>query len=47
MLLAGCGAVPFDYHPATEMAPGPGMFTGERGAIVIKIGAPEERKSPP
>lgn len=36
-LLAGCGAVPIDYHPGTEIPPGPGMFTGERGALVFCV----------
>lgn len=47
MLLAGCGAMPMDYHPGNEIPPGPGLLTGEQGAIVVHIGDPEERKSLP
>jgi hypothetical protein len=34
-LLAGCGATPFEYHPASEIPQGPGMFSGEEGAFII------------
>jgi len=36
-LVAGCSAVPFDYHPGTEIPLGPGMFTGEKGAIEVRL----------
>ena len=48
VLIAGCGAVPFDYHPGTEIPRGPGMLTGEDGAVIVRVGeGPEERKSLP
>jgi hypothetical protein len=36
--LAGCGAKPFNYHHASDMKPGPGMISGEKGEGVWKIG---------
>jgi hypothetical protein len=38
--LAGCGAAPFDYHPAGDIRPGPGLFTGEKGAFVFTPAKP-------
>ncbi len=37
-LVAGCGGVPFDYHPGTEIPAGPGMLTGKTGALVCRVG---------
>lgn len=32
--LSGCAKYePLDYTPASEIPPGPGLFTGERGAF--------------
>jgi len=45
-LLAGCGAVTFEYRPGTEIPSGPGMFTGEKGAIVYRIELGAARTSP-
>ncbi len=36
--LVGCGTVshqPLEVHQATEMPPGPGLFSGEEGEFVI------------
>jgi hypothetical protein len=34
-LILGCAAVPFDYHPDTEIPRGPGIFTKEAGALTL------------
>jgi len=39
--LGGCGAAPLDYHPAGEIRPGPGLFTGKEGAFVFRPGQAE------
>lgn len=37
LTLAGCaGWEPLDYTPASELKPGPGLFTGDAGAFVIE-----------
>jgi hypothetical protein len=38
--LAGCAAVPFDYHSQREIPRGPGMFSGEEGAFVLRAKEP-------
>ena len=35
LVLAGCGAEPFEYHPQTEIPEGPGMLSGEEGAFLL------------
>jgi hypothetical protein len=35
VLLAGCGAKTFDYHPDTEIPGGPGVFSGQNGDFTI------------
>ncbi len=42
--IAGCGAAPFEYHPATEIPRGPGLFSGEGGALVLRLDTPGERE---
>ena len=37
--LAGCGAAPLDYHPASEIPRGPGLFTGAGGELVMRMDA--------
>ena len=39
LILGGCGAdpKPFDYHPANEIPPGPGLFTGKTGSYEIVV----------
>lgn len=37
-LLAGCGGQAFDYRSEREIPPGPGLFTGEAGALTIGLG---------
>jgi hypothetical protein len=35
-LILGCAqAKPYEYHPATEMPKGPGLFTGEKGEYTL------------
>jgi hypothetical protein len=33
--LAACAAEPFDYIPADEIPPGPGLLSGKDGEFVI------------
>jgi hypothetical protein len=33
--LAACAAEPFDYTPADEIPPGPGLLSGADGEFVI------------
>ncbi len=43
--LAGCGGQQYSYRSGREIPPGPGLFTGAEGAVVIGIGdAPAERE---
>ena len=42
--LAGCGAAPLDYHSPGEIPRGPGMLSGEQGAIVMRAGEADERR---
>ena len=42
--LGGCAAYekiyqPAEYHPVTEMKPGPGLFTGESGVLTLCCGS--------
>ncbi|HZM34887.1 MAG TPA: hypothetical protein VFC18_10365 [Burkholderiales bacterium] len=34
-LAAGCAAEPVAYHSGNEIPDGPGMLTGEKGAVVL------------
>ena len=41
--LAGCAEYekiyqPAEYHPGTEMKPGPGLFTGDSGVVTLCCG---------
>lgn len=36
--LAGCGATPVDYTSDLELNERPGLFSGEKGAFVIRVG---------
>ncbi len=36
--LAGCGATPVDYTSDLELKERPGLFSGEKGAFVIRAG---------
>jgi hypothetical protein len=54
--LAGCSAYesvyqPAEYHPVTEVRPGPGLFTGDSGVVTLMGGdkpdAPEEDEMTP
>jgi hypothetical protein len=42
--VAGCAAAPFEYHPATEIPRGPGLFSGEGGALVLRVDGAGERE---
>lgn len=33
--LSGCAGVPFEFRAQTEIPDGPGLFTGQRGALVL------------
>lgn len=33
--LAACGGKPFEYHSGNEIPQGPGLLTGESGAVVL------------
>jgi len=48
--LAGCASTePFEYQDVREEKPGPGLFTGEKGAVVIqpeKEAGKDAEKSP-
>lgn len=35
VLCAGCAAEPVAYHSGNEIPDGPGMLTGEKGAVVL------------
>jgi hypothetical protein len=35
ILVAGCAAEPVAYHSGNEIPSGPGMLTGEKGAVVL------------
>ena len=35
LTLAGCGGEPYTYVPGHELKPGPGLVTGEAGALAI------------
>jgi len=41
LLLAGCGGEPFNYEPAHELKPGPGIFSGKDGEFTL-IGSKKE-----
>lgn len=44
--LAGCGAAkPVPYHSAQEIPQGPGMFSGEDGAFIFRVGGGEQAKA--
>lgn len=45
--LAGCGAVPFEYQSQREIPAGPGMFSGEDGAFVVRAGSDAAAQQPP
>lgn len=34
--LAGCAAAPFEYRSSLEIPEGPGLFSGEDGAFVLR-----------
>ena len=45
LTLAGCGGEPYTYVPDHELKPGPGLVTGEAGALTI-IGSTGPAKQP-
>ena len=50
-LIAGCAASPqpFEYHDDRDEKPGPGLFSGDRGGVVIygeSQGSEEGKKAP-
>ena len=43
-VISGCGKMePAAYHPVDEVPQGPGLFTGKKGAVVIRV--PDEASS--
>ena len=37
LLAAGCAAEPVAYHSGNDIPAGPGMLTGEKGAVVLNV----------
>ena len=37
LLAAGCAAEPVAYHSGNDIPNGPGMLTGEKGAVVMNV----------
>ena len=37
VLCAGCAAEPVAYHSGNDIPSGPGMLTGEKGAVVLNL----------
>ncbi len=44
LMLAGCGGEPYTYVPDHELKPGPGLVTGEAGALTIFGSAGSEKQ---
>jgi len=36
-LLAACGSLPLEYHSQNEIPKGPGVFSGDAGAAVLRM----------
>jgi uncharacterized lipoprotein YmbA len=52
VLIAGCATTPqpFDYHDDRDEKPGPGLFSGEEGGLVIygdTMNQPADNEEPP
>lgn len=45
--LAGCGGTPFEYHSQREIPEGPGLLTGESGALVLFSDKKKAKADPP
>ena len=46
VLFIGCSDIkPAAYHPGSEVPEGPGLFTGEKGVVVISV-TKEEQSEP-
>jgi hypothetical protein len=44
--LGGCGATPLEYHPASEIPPGPGMLSGADGGLMYRAKQAGEPAAP-
>jgi hypothetical protein len=44
LLLVGCGMEPFEAPRADGLKEGPGLFTGERGALVLTVPRPPQKE---
>jgi hypothetical protein len=44
VLSAGCAAEPVAYHSGNEIPSGPGMLTGEKGAVVLSADVWREKR---
>lgn len=48
VLFIGCSGIkPAAYHPGSEVPEGPGLFTGEKGAVVISVTKEEPSETLP
>jgi hypothetical protein len=45
--LAGCGGTPFEYHSQREIPEGPGLLTGESGALILFSDKKKAKADPP
>jgi len=41
---AGCAAEPVAYHSGNDIPDGPGMLTGEKGAVVLNVDVWREQR---
>ena len=47
LLAAGCAAEPVAYHSGNDIPDGPGMLTGEKGAVVLNAEVWREKREDP
>lgn len=47
VFVAGCAAEPVAYHSGNEIPSGPGMLTGEKGAVVLNADVWREPREEP
>jgi hypothetical protein len=47
VLAAGCAAEPVAYHSGNEIPAGPGMLTGEKGAVVLNAEVWRDKREDP
>ena len=44
LLAAGCAAEPVAYHSGNDIPSGPGMLTGDKGAVVLNVDVWREKR---